>query len=271
MRLACPNCGAQYEVEDALIPPGGRDVQCSACGHAWFFVPPADEGALLPPRPARSASEPAPAQPAPAQPAPAQPALSRRAPPSAPARAPEAAPSAAAARDGGAAAPPAPPEARAWAEAPAEPRRRSLDPAVAEVLREEAEREARARRAAPASIETQPDLGLPAAEPRPRPSVTAPPPRRDLLPDIEEINSTLRPDRDRAPPRRAPDPKAPEPASKGFRRGFALMLLLALALLMAYVFAPRLAELVPAAAGPLAGWVATVDAARAWLLGLAGG
>lgn len=36
MRLNCPNCPAQYEVEAAQIPPAGRDVQCSNCGHTWF-------------------------------------------------------------------------------------------------------------------------------------------------------------------------------------------------------------------------------------------
>lgn len=36
MRLICPNCNAQYEVGDGVIPPEGRDVQCSNCGHTWF-------------------------------------------------------------------------------------------------------------------------------------------------------------------------------------------------------------------------------------------
>ncbi len=36
MRLVCPNCDAEYEVDDAAIPKGGRDVQCSNCGHAWY-------------------------------------------------------------------------------------------------------------------------------------------------------------------------------------------------------------------------------------------
>ncbi len=36
MRLICPNCNAQYEIEDHAIPDGGRDVQCSGCGHVWF-------------------------------------------------------------------------------------------------------------------------------------------------------------------------------------------------------------------------------------------
>lgn len=39
MRLVCPNCGAQYEVDDRVIPEGGRDVQCSSCGHAWYQMP----------------------------------------------------------------------------------------------------------------------------------------------------------------------------------------------------------------------------------------
>lgn len=36
MRLTCPNCDAQYEIDDALVPPQGRDVECSACGQVWF-------------------------------------------------------------------------------------------------------------------------------------------------------------------------------------------------------------------------------------------
>lgn len=39
MRLVCPNCGAQYEVDDRVIPDSGRDVQCSSCGHGWYQMP----------------------------------------------------------------------------------------------------------------------------------------------------------------------------------------------------------------------------------------
>lgn len=35
MRLICPECAAQYEIADGLIPPDGRDVECSSCGHGW--------------------------------------------------------------------------------------------------------------------------------------------------------------------------------------------------------------------------------------------
>ncbi|MEE2944321.1 MAG: zinc-ribbon domain-containing protein [Pseudomonadota bacterium] len=40
MRLVCPNCDAQYEVPDDVIPPEGRDVQCSNCGSTWFQAHP---------------------------------------------------------------------------------------------------------------------------------------------------------------------------------------------------------------------------------------
>ncbi|WGH79573.1 zinc-ribbon domain-containing protein [Jannaschia ovalis] len=36
MRITCPNCNAQYEVADDLIPAAGRDVQCSNCSSTWF-------------------------------------------------------------------------------------------------------------------------------------------------------------------------------------------------------------------------------------------
>ena len=42
MRLICPDCGAQYEVPAHVIPDAGRDVQCSACGNTWFQSAEAD-------------------------------------------------------------------------------------------------------------------------------------------------------------------------------------------------------------------------------------
>lgn len=36
MRLVCPNCSAQYEVDDGAIPDIGRNVQCANCGDTWF-------------------------------------------------------------------------------------------------------------------------------------------------------------------------------------------------------------------------------------------
>ncbi len=36
MRLQCPICDAEYEVDASAIPYEGREVQCSNCGHSWF-------------------------------------------------------------------------------------------------------------------------------------------------------------------------------------------------------------------------------------------
>ena len=36
MRLVCPNCTAQYEVDASLLPDEGTEVQCSACSTVWF-------------------------------------------------------------------------------------------------------------------------------------------------------------------------------------------------------------------------------------------
>ena len=55
MRLTCPNCQAQYEVDDSAIPEAGRDVQCSNCKQTWFQEKP---GRGLPPRDSVVASEP---------------------------------------------------------------------------------------------------------------------------------------------------------------------------------------------------------------------
>ena len=36
LRLTCPECRAQFEIPEELIPPKGRKVQCSACKNIWF-------------------------------------------------------------------------------------------------------------------------------------------------------------------------------------------------------------------------------------------
>lgn len=254
MRIICPNCDAQYEVDDTAIPDGGRDVQCSNCGHAWFqdkidgqeavtaalYDDPEKEMTEVPLAVDQIDEEDAETAPEPVVP------------------------------------------------------KRSLDDAVLSVLREEAERELSARKAEAEALETQGDLGLPppvspmvgssterarrdeeaelsAAERRikvlkgeqvPQPKAAA---RRDLLPDIEEINSTLRPSE--------PDPShdveaLPDLSRKsagGFRSGFTLVVLIAIIIVLVYVMAPKIVEQFPAAADAMAAYVAAVDAARGFL------
>lgn len=36
MLISCPQCPRVYEVAASAIPPGGREVACSACGCTWF-------------------------------------------------------------------------------------------------------------------------------------------------------------------------------------------------------------------------------------------
>lgn len=278
MRLVCPNCGAQYEVDDAVIPDSGRDVQCSNCGHTWFQRPPhldqdlADElGAVSPARAAGPEDD----------------ALDEDdSLPDDEADVPLAAPRGAEADD-------------------AAPRRR-LDPAVAELLREEAEREARARRGE--AVEVQSDLGLQEPDrgrapgaPRGTLESTAEAARRRMqrardhagdaaqsgppeavpgagggrpasrgarsLPDIEAINSTLRPS---DAPERAEEtaPAATTPSRRaqrrrlGFRIGFVLAMVVVSCGAIVYLLAPEIGRSVPRAEPWLRSYVASVDRAR---------
>ncbi|WP_299028311.1 zinc-ribbon domain-containing protein [uncultured Sulfitobacter sp.] len=263
MRLICPNCDAQYEVPDDVMPTAGRDVQCSNCGQTWFQHHPDHT-----PDTENTAE-------------------------SAPASDEEVAP------------PPPPPAA------PVQPERKQLDPAVADILRQEAEAEQAARRAVQSSgLESQPDLGMDLedtppedeAERRARQArdrmarlrgadtaevqaaggsgevetaaaaAAALGSRRDLLPDIEEINSTLRSGSARTGAGAAdiePEIEAPTRQRKrrGFRTGFMTVLLIFIVLVVIYVLAPRLSAAVPALEGPLQSYVALIDQGRVWLDG----
>tara|TARA_Y100001970_G_scaffold288714_1_gene416788 strand:+ start:914 stop:1369 length:456 start_codon:yes stop_codon:yes gene_type:complete len=37
MIISCKICKKKFNVDDSLIPKDGRQLQCSACGHKWFF------------------------------------------------------------------------------------------------------------------------------------------------------------------------------------------------------------------------------------------
>jgi hypothetical protein len=146
----------------------------------------------------------------------------------------------------------------------------AVDDSVLAILREEAEREANARRAE--SLESQTDLGIDTAMPRKASALAEadakPAARRDLLPDVEEINSTLRPSEVQADSD-APDFVAPPPqAPRGFRSGFLSLMTIAILAAALYLVAPRLADMIPALAGPLETYVSFIDSLRLGLDGV---
>ncbi|MCB1346179.1 MAG: zinc-ribbon domain-containing protein [Rhodobacter sp.] len=251
MRLTCPNCNAQYEVDEKVIPKGGRDVQCSACGHTWYQYP---MEVALQMRAAELDDDDEDDDPV----APTRPG------------------------DGSGA-------AGLSADRPRQPPR--IDKTVLDVLREEAEREMSERKRGQQGLETQGDLGLTRptrskaapsriygeddpAPPEPEPGLADVPEdtnvepvrRRNLLPDIEELSSTLEPGRERS------DDDADDAdggaETKGFRRGLSTVLLLALALVMLYLLAPLIVAYVPALRGPLSAYVGLIDGLRASVAGL---
>lgn len=60
--VACPSCGARFNLDPAKLLPAGRNVRCAKCDHRWrqmpegFDEPPAVEVAPLAPEPAPPAS-----------------------------------------------------------------------------------------------------------------------------------------------------------------------------------------------------------------------
>lgn len=304
MRLTCPNCGAQYEVPDEVIPETGRDVQCSNCGDTWFqphrdHVDQAAENAGEPSgnddwvedTPADAPSPVPPAAEDFAPPAQAKPPAAGTAPETAPHGKAEAGTPDDGDGDGNK---DDSLDQRPQTDGPKPERgeRREIDPSVANVLREEAEREKRARAAAQGGLETQPDLGLDEDEGEARREREArhrmarmrgldesraeedasdidPTSRRSLFPDIEEINSSLGPEPDQHVGAAGYDAyhEADPRARGGFRRGFLIALLIAVLALVVYVFAGSLAQMLPALRDVLADYVVWVDGLRQWLDG----
>ena len=275
MRLTCPNCGAQYEVPTEVIPTEGRDVQCSNCGDTWFQAHP-DAAPIE--------AEPQPHIPDP-EPDDLRAAVTGQ-------ERPEPEPE-----------PEVEPEPDYTDEmyddeqddvvyeddpmpAPIEEQGRGVDPAVADILKEEAAREAELR--ASETLESQPDLGLDdlpgdesarrAKEARDRMAImkgedptktdaSSDGSRRGLLPDIEEINSTLR--NGEHADGGATTAVAPGPAKRkrkgGFMRGLTVAILFGALLALIYLNAPQIAQSVPQADPMLSAYVALVDQARVWL------
>jgi predicted Zn finger-like uncharacterized protein len=174
-------------------------------------------------------------------------------------------------------------EAAAPAAAAAAPAAYAVDDSVLAILREEAEREALARRAEAAKpLEVQADLGIDAAVPA-RKAVEGLAQddraagedgddklgvRRARLPDVEEINSTLRPTEQPVDEGEAGPMPVPAEGRSSFRSGFLLVMTIAILGLALYGSADALADAVPALAGVLEAYVGFVDSLRLQLDGL---
>jgi predicted Zn finger-like uncharacterized protein len=61
MRIACPNCSAEYEVPDAMLASGPRVLKCARCGHGFQAALPAAVPRQPAPPPPRRGPEPPPA------------------------------------------------------------------------------------------------------------------------------------------------------------------------------------------------------------------
>lgn len=245
MRLVCPNCGAQYEVADDVIPESGRDVQCSNCGHTWFEKREIgeDQGDIEMAIPAHQEPEPSP-EPASVE----EPSV----------------------------------------ELSDSPKPSDLDPTVAEILQDEAAREEAARAAERGEpLESQTEMGLDEAAEAQREqesqdriakikgeetnaaavAAAAAASRKEMLPDIEEINSTLRSSEERGEVVEPEPEVVQERQKRGFRTGFLTVILIILLLVLLYIFADRLVGLVPALEGTLTSYVDLVNNGRLWLNG----
>ncbi|MEO0371991.1 MAG: zinc-ribbon domain-containing protein, partial [Pseudomonadota bacterium] len=269
MRLICPNCAAQYEVPEDVIPEGGRDVQCSACGDTWFQLHPSHPDY--------------------------KPAYDTDAPEDDFDETEEVEAAAEEVRESYSEPDPDyddPTEGFHDDDAPRAPAtRQELSEDVANVLREEAQRETQAREADRGGLETQPDLGLSEgddAEHRTRqaqarmarlrgfdeglnepvsdlvqaPDPDAPPQepeidlgtRANLLPEVEDVDQRIEAQseggaeasaaRDGSRVATEKDPRS------GFARGMRLSILLFVLGAALYLFAPQLSASVPALQAP---------------------
>jgi predicted Zn finger-like uncharacterized protein len=310
MRLICPNCDAQYEVGDSAIPAGGRDVQCSNCGNTWYQLPDQavtmSAKPIVPPpikKPDVEIVEPVEAAPIPKlksspprKPKPPTVTVTEVELP------PAAAESAAVADEitSAAVAPTVAPVEAAF-DSPPPLQRRKLDDSVASVLREEADREAAARQADAERLSiatTEParpvadvpeiaDVSLPQVVPAAAVDDVAAQisavivedvalaqratKGRELLPNIEEINSTLRSAADRGSDSiedGAEEVDDLQQRRRGFRSGFSLMFLIGVLLLLGYISAPRIIQMMPAAEPYVRSYVAQVNSVRFWLDGV---
>ncbi len=157
---------------------------------------------------------------------------------------------------------------------------RELDASIARILREEAAREQSAReQEVSGGLEVQADLGLEQApaeaskeqtrdrigpmrgQPEAPSEKQDAPARRDLLPDIEEISSSLGGEEGLASPS-AQSAASSEQNARGFRTGFLLAVLIFITATVIYLTAHDISQSIPSLEGPLASYVDMVNAGR---------
>ncbi|MGP9788659.1 zinc-ribbon domain-containing protein [Roseinatronobacter sp. NSM] len=249
MRITCPSCLAQYEIDASLLSKDGREVQCSGCSHIWFQQ--ADSAAPKPQTP----------------PAPPPPATDT------------------ADQNQGADPKPAEEDDKTGLfDTTLKPRSRRLDPSVADVLREEAQFEASQRQREAEGLQSQPDLGLLASAPWPAPHAdpttpdTEAAPKTDTpagpqaaFPDIDDISATLEPIGEARKHSDFALPQTAQARQRSFLRGFAVPPLLAMLMVGFYVMAPHLVAVAPFSAPVVSAYVGVVDSARAGLQNMLAG
>ncbi|WP_322890292.1 MULTISPECIES: zinc-ribbon domain-containing protein [unclassified Yoonia] len=251
MRLICPNCGAQYDVADDAIPSGGRDVQCSSCNYTWFQTG-AKSGAL----PGPKMPDPAVQQDAPPARKPVDPSISDILR--------EEAAREQKLRASGTGSPPKTqddtvPKPAVDAD---ETRRRIAQMTEAEggVRVAAAPKPAEPVRAA--TTRTEPDAPrviIPQPQPEPEPHTDTNP--RDM-PSMNDINSSLRARSQTAEPQLTSTEQEEVVKRRGFRRGFAFVLLVFAILLAPYVFADQITESFPQTQSAMTAYVTTIDDLR---------
>ncbi len=164
----------------------------------------------------------------------------------------------------------------------ATPPKRDLSPDVRSILHEEAQRELEVRHSEKEQLETQTEMGLDEVDPEEaqRQSIRermarlrgaddefettgalSEGRRRDLLPDIEEINSTLDASHDVEGETAAVEAGTATSPS-GFRRGFTTMIVLAILFLLLYVYAPEISDLIPQIKPLMDQYVGAIDVVR---------
>ncbi len=266
MRLICPKCDAQYNVADDAIPKGGRDVQCSTCGHTWFQT----EMSRVLSRPVSRV-------------------LSRPIPTAVKSEARE--PVAATSRDVGANVVPHHYKEKSQTH---QPKHRPVDPNIANILREEAAREhknvpgpykaaetkrperkqadpvkieaTRARIAEMANLEmgnrgdSRPSKAAAAAAAGAAAGVATANPRS--VPGINEINAVLREREQNAGAEITEAERVEAMRRQGFRRGFFLVLGLFAVIVTPYVLAGQIIENIPQSRETMTQYVAIMDQLR---------